>query len=486
MTKIMRLGTSPSYCEISTVLIGGESTVLDLQERNLPSYDQTSPSQKFRSQIPETSPALAHSRPSEEPWSSLNTRADNISSQLHQLLSWQNGSAREQIHEMDAQHDGHLLSRASGYNGYPSREFPLSSHPTVASISPYGTGLSDQQHGLVDELCERNPDLHSGMPHTQINQFDGASTATYRPEYSLDHFQDLNRPVSWIDRRSGMESNLEPDTFQDNLVPRSNQIYIIRDQVPIHHDSLTPVVYGYQAGPNVSYRQHLDNCRRYLPYQRRRGTDTRAYQASNTMRSLTQPPDTPLGQSPLGGSTDHAPTGAGARKGMVGPVRRIALATRAKGVRKGPLEEGARAHARDTRGEGSCWPCKIQRYKVSFCLLSQGWFEEVTHSYQCDAECSSEKCLRCKRMRGSPWRWGCIRDTLPSFANGLLAGKNDQEWNHFFTYTDALCSKPLGPTSSTRAHKNIQSSYSRMVVQQHGHSRQMGPWPPNPSYSPRV
>lgn len=368
MTNLMRLGTSPSYYDISNALIEGESTVLDLQERNIHSYDH-SPSQKFLSQIPETSPALGHSRPSEEPWSSLNTRAGYNSPQLHQLLFWQNGSAREQIHAMDAQHDGPLLSRASGYNGYPSRDFPLSSPSTVVSISPYGRGLSDQQHGLVDELCERNPDPHSGMPHTQHNQFDGASTATYGPEFSLGHVQDLDRPVSRIDRRSGMESNLEPDTSQDNLVPRSNQISIIRGQVPTHHDSPTPVVYGYQPGPNLSYRQHLDNCRRYLPYQQRRGTDSRAYQASNTMRSLTQP-DTPLGQSPLGGSTNHAPTGAGARKGMVGPVRRTALATRAKGVRKGPLEEGARAHARDTRGEGSCWPCKIQRYKVSFCLLS--------------------------------------------------------------------------------------------------------------------
>lgn len=486
MTNLMRLGTSPSCYENSTLLIEGESTILDLQERNLLSYDQTAPSQKFRSQIPETSPALGHSRPSEEPWSSFNTRVGNSSSQLHQLLSWQNGSAREQIHAIDAQHDGHLLSRLSGYNGYPSRDFPPSSPAaTVASISPYGTGLSDQQHGLVNDLSERNPDLHSGMLHTQNDQFDQASTATYGAEFSLDYVQDLDRPVSRIGRRSGIESNFEPDTFQDNLVPRSNQMSIIREQVPTYHDSLTPVVYGYQASHKISYRQHLDNCRRYLPYQRG-GTDTRAYQASNTMTSLTQPPDTPLGQSLLGDSTDHALRGAGARKGMVGPVRRTALATRAKGVRKGPLEEDARAHARDTRGEGSCWPCKIQRYKVSFCILSQGWFEEVTHSYQCDAECGSEKCFRCKRMRGSPWRWGCIRDTLPSYANGLLAGKNVQKRNHFFTYVNVLCSKSLGPTSPTRAHKNIPRSYSRMVDQQHGHSRQMGPWPTNPSYSPRV
>lgn len=486
MTNLMRLGTSPWYYENSTLLIEGESTVLDLQERNLHSYDQTAPSQKFRFQTPETSPALGHAQPSEEPWSSLNTRVDNISSHLHQLLSWQNGSAREQIHAIDAQHDGHLVSRPSGYNGYPSRDFPLSSPATVASISPYGTGLSDQQHGFVDDLSERNPDLYSGMPHTQNDYFDGASTSTYGPEFSLDYVQDLNRPVSRIDRRSGMESNFEPNTFQDNLVPRSNQMLIIREQVPTHHDSRTPVVYGYQPGLRISYRQHLDNYRRYLPYHLRRGTDTRANQASNTMTSLTQPPDTLLRLSPLGDSTVHALRGAGPRKGMVGPVRTTALATRAKGVRKGPLEEDARAHARDTRGEGSCWPCKIQRYKVSFCTPSQGWFEEVTHSYQCDAECGSEKCFRCKRMRGSPWRWGCIRDTLPSYANGLLAGKNDQKRNQLFIYVNVLCSKPLGPTSPTRAHKNFPCSYSRMVVQQHGHSRQMGPWPTNPSYGPRV
>lgn len=373
MTNLMRLGTSPWYYENSTLLIEGESTVLDPQEINLHIYDQTAPSQKFRFQTPETSPALGHARPSEEPWSSLNTRVGNISSHLHQLLSWQNGSAREQIHAIDAQHDGRLVSRPSGYNGYPSRDFPLSSPATVASISPYGTGLSDQQHGVVDDLSERNPDLYSGMPHTQIDHFDGASTSTYGPEFSLDYVQDLNRPVSRIDRRSGMESNFEPNTFQDNLVPRPNQMLIIREQVPTHHDSRTPVVYGYQPGLKISYRQHLDNYRRYLPYHLCRGTDTRAYQASNTMTSLTQPPDTPLGLSPLGDSTVHALRGAGARKGMVGPVRTTALATRAKGVRKGPLEEDARAHARDTRGEGSCWPCKIQRYKVSFCTPSQGW-----------------------------------------------------------------------------------------------------------------
>lgn len=362
----MRSGTSPSSYENSTLLIEGESTVLDLQERNLLSYDQTAPSQKFRSQIPETSPALGDSRPSEEPWSSLNTRVGNSSSQL---LYWKNGPTREQIHAIDAQHDRHLPSRLSGYNGYPSRDFLLSSPATVASIPPYGTGLSHQQLGLVDDLSERNPDLHSGMLHTQNDQIDRASTVTYGAEFSLDYVQDLNRPVSRIGRLSGMESNVEPNTFQDNLVPRSNQMSIIREQVPIHHDSLTPVVYGYQASHKISYRQHLDNCRRYLPYQRR-GTDTLAYLASNTMTSLIQPPDTPLGQSPLGDSTDHALTGAGAHKGMVGPVRRTVLATRAKGVRTGPLKEDARAHARDTRGEGSCWPCKIQRYKVSFCILS--------------------------------------------------------------------------------------------------------------------
>lgn len=371
MTNLMRLGTSPSCHDTSTVL-KGESTVPDLQERNLHGYDQTSPSQKSRSQIPERSPALGHSRPSEEPWSSLNTRAGNNSSRLRQVLVWQNGSAKEQTHAMDAQHEGILFSRASGFNSSPSRNFPFSSPPAVTSIFTHGTGLSDQQHGLADELCEENPDLHSGMPHTQNNQFDGASTATYGPqEYLLDYSQDLDRPVSRIDRRSGMESNLESNTFQDNLVPRSNQISTIRGQVPTHHDSPPLLVYGFQARPNFTYRQHLDECRRHLTYQQRRGTDTRAYQASNTMRSLTQPPDTPLGQSPTGDSTDHAPTGAGARKGMVGPVRRTALTTRVKGVRKGPLEEGARAHARDTRGEGSCWPCKIQRYKVSLCPLTR-------------------------------------------------------------------------------------------------------------------
>lgn len=347
--------------------------VLDLQERSLHSRDRTEPSHNIRSQIQETRPTLGPARPSEEPWSSLNTRAGKIFSELYQLLSWQNGSAGEQIHAIDGQHDGgHLVSHLSGNNGYTSRDFPLSSPATaVASISLYGRELSDQQHGLVDEhSSEKNPNLDSGMPHTQNDQFDGASTATYMPEFSPEHMQNLNKLVSRIDRHSGMGSDFEPDTFQENLVPRSNQMSIIREQVPTHHSSLIPVVYGYQADPKLSYRQHLDNCRRCLLHNQCRGTDTRAYQASNTMMSLTQPPVTPLGQSPLGYSTDHALSGAGARKRMVGPVRRTTLAARAKGVRRGPLEEDARAHARDTRGEGSCWPCKIQRYRVSFCILS--------------------------------------------------------------------------------------------------------------------
>lgn len=363
MTNLMRLGTSPSYYENSSFL-NERGSVLDLQERNIPS-----PSQKYRSQIPGASPALGPSRPNEEPWSSLNTRVGNSSSQLHQLLSWQNVSGRDQINVIDAQHDGHLLPPASGYNGYPPRDSPLLSPATVASISPYGTGLSDQQYGLVDELCERNWDLHSGMPHTQNDQFDRASTATYGPNTSLDYVQDFIRPISRIDRRSEMESNLGPDTFHDNLVLRSNQTSIMREQLPIHHDSRTPLVYGYQASPEISYRKHLDICRRYLPYHRR-GTDTRAYQAPNNMTSLTQSPDTQLVQPPLLRS-------ARARQGMVGPVRTAALAIRAKGVRKGPLDEDTRRHARDTRGEGSCWPCKIQRYKVSFCILSQGWLKKL-------------------------------------------------------------------------------------------------------------
>ena len=425
----MGLGTSPSHYENSNFLIEGGSTELELQERNTHGY-HTSPSQKYRSHIPGTSPALGHTRPSEEPWSSLNTRVGNSSSQLHQLLARQNWSGREQIHAIDVQHDGNLLSSPSGYNGYSPRDFPLLSPATVASIPPCGTGLSDQQHGLVNELCQRhpdlhsgmphseqisaidaqhdgnflssasgyngysprdlpllspatlasipqygtgladqrhglvdevcegNPDLHSGMPHTQNDQFDRASTATYGPDF-LDYVQDLNRPVSPIDRRSEMESNFEPDTFQHSFVLRSNQMTIIREQVPTHHDSPTPVVYGYQASLKISYRQHLDNYRRYLPYQR----------CGNTMTSLTQSPDTQLEQSPL-------LRGAGARQGMVGPVR-TTLAIRAKGVRKGPLKEDARRHARDTRGEGSCWPCKIQRYKVSFCLLSQGLLKKL-------------------------------------------------------------------------------------------------------------
>lgn len=364
MTNLMRLGTSPSYNGNSTFLNEGGSPILNLQDRSIHS-NHTSPSLEFRSQIPGTSPALGHSRPSEEPWSSLNTRVGNNSSQLHQLLAWQNGSGKEQIHAINAQHDGNSLSPVSGYNGYSPRDFPLPSPATVASISPSGTGLSDQQYGLVHELCERNPDLHSRLLHTQNDQFDRPSTATYGPEFSLDYVQDLNRPTSRIDRPSEMESNLEPDTFHDNSTLRSNQMSIIREQVPIHHDSPTPFVYGYQASLEVSYRQHLDNYRRYLPY-RRRGTNTQAYQAPNNMTSLTQSPDTQLVQSPLLRS-------AGARQGIVGPIRTTALAIRAKGVRKGPLKEDARRHARDTRGEGSCWPCKIQRYKVSFFILSQGW-----------------------------------------------------------------------------------------------------------------
>ena len=67
----------------------------------------------------------------------------------------------------------HPLSRLPRYNGYSPRDFPLLSPATVASIPPCGTGLSDQQHGLVNELCQRNPDLHSGMPHReQINAID--------------------------------------------------------------------------------------------------------------------------------------------------------------------------------------------------------------------------------------------------------------------------------------------------------------------------
>lgn len=347
--------------------------VLGPHESDLHSYDQAAPLHNFRSQFQETRPTPGHAQPNEEPWSSFNTRVGNSSSESHQLPFCQNGSAREQMHAIDTQLDGgHLVSHLSDYNGYP-RDFPLSSSATaVASISPYGTGPFDQQRGLVDgRLSERDPDPHSGMPHTQDDQFNGTSTATYGPELSLEHIQDLNRPESRIDRRSGMESNFEPDTFQDNLVPRSNQMLVIRGQVPTHHDSLIPVVYGYQAGL-ISYRQHLDNCRKYLPYCQRRGTDSRAHQASNTMTSLTQSSDTPLGQFPLGDSTEHALSGAGARRSMVGPVR-TSQATRAKGVRKGPLEEVARAHARDTRGEGSCWPCKIQRYKVSLCILLQGW-----------------------------------------------------------------------------------------------------------------
>lgn len=365
---LMHVGTSPPCYKNSTFSMEGDGAIFDLQETYLHTCDETAPTD-IRSQIQETRPTFGHVQLNEEPWSPLNTRVSNSYSELHQLRFWQNGPVREQMH---TQYDGGpLVSHLTGFNGYHSRYFPPSPSATVvASISQYGRVPSDEQNNVVDwRLSDNGPGPRSGMPLTQDDQFDGASTATYGPESPLEQFQDLSRPVSRFDRRSDMESNFGSDAFQYNLVQRSNQMLMTPGQAPTHYNSHPfPLVYGYQPSSELSYRQHLDNCRRSLPYCQARGTDSRAYQTppSNLVKSLTRPPYNPPRRFPLHSTTEY-PMG----RSVVGPVRTTALTTRAKGVRQGPLNELDRAHARDTRGEGSCWLCKIQRYRVRFRILLQ-------------------------------------------------------------------------------------------------------------------
>lgn len=356
----MRVGTSPSTYSNGILPLEGDGKALGLIESDL---------------IQETRPTFGHNQLNEEPWSPLNTRVGNSTSELPRLLFWQNGPVGEQMQAIDIRHDGGpSVSHLSDFSWHNSRNFPPSSSATaVASIPQYGRGLLDQQNGFIHgRLSERDPGPRSGMPLTQDDQLDEASTVTYEPDFSLEQLQGSSRSLSRLDRRSEMESTFEPETPQDNLVPRVNEMLMIPGQGPTDHE-LHPVVYGYHAGLNLSYRQHLDNYRRYLPYHQPRGMDSQPYQTphSNLMTSMARPPNIPLRRSPWHNTIGHTLDGIGVRGSVVGPVRITASANRAKGVRQGPLPEDARAHARDTRGEGSCWPCKIQRYRVRFRILSK-------------------------------------------------------------------------------------------------------------------
>lgn len=334
MISFMCVGTSPSRYNNSIVSVEGDGK-LDLIESDLAAWDETAPTHNIRSQIQETRPNFGLIGQNAEPWSPLNTRMGNSSSDLHRMLFRQNGPVMEQMHAIDARHDGgHLVSHPSGFNGHHSTNFPLSSSATeVNSIPQYGRGPLDQQNRFVDaRLSERDPSPPSQMPLTQDDQFDEASTTT-----------------------------LGPETSQDDLVSRSNDMLMILEQGPTYHELHLASVYGYQPAPNFSYRQYLDNYRRslYQPYQTPH---------SNLMTSLTLSTDSPLRRSPSHNTMEHTLDGTGVQRSMVGPVRRT---KRTKGVRHGPLPEDARARARDTRGEGSCWCCKIQRYRVRFHILSK-------------------------------------------------------------------------------------------------------------------
>ncbi|MCJ1345488.1 hypothetical protein MMC31_003695 [Peltigera leucophlebia] len=449
-----------------------DGTVFDLNESDLDTCE-TAPTHNVRSQIQETRPTFGQIPRNEEPWSPLNTRVGNSSSQLHRLLFWQNSPVREQVHAIDND-GGPLVSHLGGLNEHHSRNFPLSSSATaVASIPQYGRA---QQNDFVDgRLSESDPGPHSGMPLAQDDQFDEASTATYAPEVSPEQPQGLSGPISRFDGRSEMESTFEPATSQDNLISRSNDMLRIPEQRPAHHESHpVPVVYGYHAGCNLSYRQHLDNYRRCLPYHQPHGTDSQPYQTphSNLMTGLTRPLNDPLRRSPSHNTMEHTLDGTCERRAVVGPVRRTALAKGAKGVRKGPLPEDARAHARDTRGEGSCWPCKIQRYK-------------------CEAECGPDGCHRCQKRRvTSPWRWGCIRTTLPSYASGLLAASlldqhHPQELTKIFrTHIHEWSSSSIeihvkwahGPPIQVKVHEfmpigTLLVFQDQYILSQHGYER---------------
>lgn len=337
MISFMRVGTSPSRYNNSIVSVEGDGKVLDLIESDLAAWNETAPTHNIRSQIQETRPKFGRIGPNAEPWSPLNTRMGNSSSESHRMLFWQNGPVREQMDAIDARHDGgHLVSHPSGFNSHHSTNFPLSSSATeVNSIPQYGRGPLDQQNRFVDaRLSGRDPSPRSEMPLTQDDQFDEASTAT-----------------------------LGPETSQDDLVSRSNDTLMILEQGLTSHEPHLASLYGYQPDSNFSYRQHLDNYRRslahYQPYQ---------IPHSKLMTSLTLSTDSPLRRSPSHNTMEHTLDGTGVQRSVVGPVRRT---KRTKGVRHGPLPEDARARARDTRGEGSCWCCKIQRYRVRFRILSK-------------------------------------------------------------------------------------------------------------------
>lgn len=327
MVSLMRVGTSPSRYNDSIVSVEGDGKVLDLDESDLLTWDEKAPTHNIRSQIQEMRTTFGHIEPNAEPWSPLNTRMGNSSPELRRFLS--------------------------SFNGHHSRNSPLSSSATeVNSIPQHGRGPLDQQNGFVDRrLSERDLGPRSEMPLTQDDQFDEASTASYGP-----------------------------GTSQDNLVSRSNDMMIL-EPGPTHHEPhLVPVVYGYHPDPNLTYRQYLDNCRRDLAYYQPGGTHLQPYQTphSNLMTSLTRPPDAPLRRSPSHNTMEHILDCTGGQRSVVGPVRRT---KRTKGVRHGPLPEDARAHARDTRGEGSCWCCKIQRYKVRFSHSLERIVEQFTYSF---------------------------------------------------------------------------------------------------------
>lgn len=295
----------------------------------------------------------------------FNTQMDSRSSGGHHSPSWQHGPVQGQMQALDTQHGrGHSVSHIDSFRGRPlsgsDRGQPLARVSAGARTDAWH--FQQQHDGFLGNLFQQ--DTSDWL--LAYNQFDAAATMTNgSPEsQQCSCFHDPPRPdseyaVSW-------ESNFEQDTQHGNLVRRLN-----------HVAQPAGSSYSYQYDPNASYRAFPNSLNINPPFFQPSFTDSRPHQnphSNRTMR-LATPIDAAPEQLPSCYVVRDVLGGASAPSTVTRPPKRNPLATKRNGGRRqGPLTEDARAHAASTRHDGSCWPCKIQRYKVSVSTLFQGWY----------------------------------------------------------------------------------------------------------------
>lgn len=305
---------------------------------------------------------------------------DSNASDWHHSLSQENDPTQEQMLALVAQHGG----RHGAFNTSSSRR-----------RLPFGTDRG--QPVAMVSAGARNDAWHfqhqNGIFSRKLFQLDtsdklladAAATIINGSPESQEHFHDGPKPESvYAGRLSNRENNFEQDNQHGNLVPHLKQMPTVNIQGPVY-----PVMqqlkfpYAYKYNPNFSYRQYLNSLRSDPLHVRPISTVFRPHQNPHPKRAMrsVRLKDAAPEEFESYNVLENLLGGAGVPSSVAGPPKSDALAARQNGGKRlGPLGNVARAHAANTRYDGSCWHCKLQRGQVSAYFLPK-MVHDVTYPF---------------------------------------------------------------------------------------------------------